>query len=361
MYLILEDLKKFWLFTNFTLEDLEKFFTNFTLEEVKKFFLSDSPLGWCQKPAQGTLRMFDQNPRTDPRSTPYYKISVEMINRKKWWHSALNTADCVNQTLRLVNLRRSIEKEGIKTDITAKIQGDGRIFIQDGYHRLFCADYIGYKKAIPVSLLDVDPKFREIESLMLKLGSGKNTYHPIDHPYFRDWNAWRADTPARLNVILSKLGDAKTILDIGACEGHFAINLAARGYDVTAIEANPDRAKVLKFFADMRGLNFPIVIEDWRSYCARTEKEFDAAIFLSTFHHQVIENGLGEFAKLGLIRAKKLFFEMATNREPKMAKFPSMDNSDVVRRVMLSTKFTQFKKIYTGPSPFARDIFMFTR
>jgi len=336
-----------------------------TLEDLKEHWLFDCdhypPLGWCQKPAQDTLRMFDQNPRTDSKSTPYYKISVDMVSRKRWWHGAQTTADCVKRTLYLVSLRRSIEKEGIKEAIVIKIGGDGKIFVQDGYHRLFCADYIGYKKAIPVSLANVDPKFKAIENLMLKLGSGKNTYHPVEHPYFRGWNAWRADTPARFRTILAKLEDAKTILDIGAAEGYFSNNLAVKGYDVTAIEVSPERAKVLKFFSDLRGVSFPIIVEDWRGYCERTEKEFDATIFLSTFHHQVIQGGLGEFEKLGLIKTKKLFFEMATNREPKMAKFPNLDNNEVVKLVLANTKFTRWEKIYTGQSPFVRDIFMFTR
>ena len=335
MHLVLEDFQKPWLFAR------------------------KPPLDWCAEPAQDTLRMFDQNPSTDPRSTPYYKISVGMVTRRRWWYDAKTAEDCVKRTLYLRDLRRSIEREGIKEPITVHIKSDGKIWVQDGFHRLFCADYIGYKKAIPVSLAHVDPKFKAIESLMLKLGSGKNTYHPIEHPYFRGWNAWRADTPARLSAILSKLGDAKTILDIGACEGHFSINLAARGHDVTAIEASPERAKVLKFFADLRGVKLSIATEDWRGYCERTEKEFDVAIFLSTFHHQVIQGGLGEFEKLGLIRAKKLFFEMATNKDPKMAKFPNLDNSEVVRLVLANTKFTHWEKIYAGSNPFVRDIFMF--
>jgi len=335
MYLTIEDLTKDWLFW-------------------------PTKWDWCKEPIQDTLRILEEFPRTDPKITPYYKISVGIVSRKRWWHDAKTAADCVKQTLYLRDLRRSIEKEGIKEAITVKIRGDGKIFVQDGYHRLFCADYIGYKKAIPVSIAHVDPKFRAIESIMLKLGSGKNTYHPVAHPYFRDWNAWRADTPARFNTILSKLGDAKTVLDIGACEGFFSINLAAKGYDVTAVEASTERAKVLKFFADLRKVKLSIVTEDWRSYCEKTEKEFDAAIFLSTFHHQVIQGGLGEFEKLGLIKTKKLFFEMATNREPKMAKFPNLDNSEMVKLVLANTKFTQWEKIYTGLSPFVRDIFMFT-
>jgi len=327
---------------------------NLTVEDIRKdwlfFALKSSIIG---KPIQDTLRMFDQNPRTDPRSTPYFRVLSNP-------HMRYRGGDYVKQTLNLIELRRSVA-EGIKDPITIHIRHDGKIWVQDGYHRLFCADYISYKKAIPVSLAHADSKFKTIESIMLKLGSGKNTYHPIEHPYFRGWNAWRADTPARFRAILSNLGDAKTVLDIGACEGHFSINLAARGHDVTAIEAHPDRAKVLKFFADLRGVKLEIAVEDWASYCARTDNEFDAIIFLSTFHHQVINRGLGEFEKLGLLKGKKLFFEMATNREPKMAKFLQLDNHEMVKLVLANTKFTRWEQIYEGPSPFARDIFMFTR
>lgn len=336
MYLTIEDFKRTWLFHRV-------------------------PLGWCQKPAQDTLRMFDQNPRTDPRITPYYKVSVGMVSRNRWWHGAKTPADCVKRTQYLLTLRNSIAQQGIKLPPVIHIKNNGKIFVQDGYHRLFCADYIGYKKAIPVSLASVGQNFRAIEKLLLKLGGGKPyTYHPISHPYFRNWKAWRIDTPARYRAILAKLGDAKTVLDIGSCEGYFSINLAAKGYDVTAIELHPDRAKVLEFFAKLRGVNFPIVVEDWASYCSRTEKEFDAIIFLSTFHHQVIHHGLGEFGKLGLLKGKKLFFEMATNREPKMAKFPTLSDTAMVKMVLANTKFTRWEKIYTASQYAPRDIFMFT-
>jgi len=214
-----------------------------------------------------------------------------------------------------------------------------------------------------VAIKTVGPNFKAIEKLMLKLGGGKRyTYHPLNnpssalyHPYFRNWKAWRPDTPARFRAILAKLSGAKTVLDIGSCEGYFSINLAVRGYKVTAVELNPNRAKVLKFFTNLRGVQIPVAVEDWRSYCARAG-EFDAAIFLSTFHHQVIRSGLGEFQKLGLIKAKRLFFEMATNREPKMAKFPTLSSNDMVRRVLTNTSFRHWEKVYAAP----RDIFMFT-
>ncbi|MBA7593122.1 hypothetical protein ES703_00039 [subsurface metagenome] len=266
-----------------------------------------------------------------------------------------------------MSLRRSIEREGIKVAPIIHIKGDGKIRIQDGYHRLFCADYIEYKKAIPVKATNVGPNFQAIGKLMLKLGGGKAyTYHPVNnpssalyHPYFRNWKAWRSDTPARFRAILAKLGEDKTVLDIGACEGYMSINLAARGYKVVAVELHPERAKVLKFFANLRGVQIPIAVEDWRNYCARAG-EFDAAIFLSTFHHQVIRGGLGEFQKLGLIKAKKLFFEMATNHEPKMAKFPTLSNAEIVKKVLANTRFTQWEKIYTASQYAPRDIFMFT-
>ncbi|GAG93801.1 unnamed protein product, partial [marine sediment metagenome] len=264
--------------------------------------------------------------------TPYYKISVWMVSRKKWWHSAKTAADCVKLTLYLISLRRSIAKEGIKDAPTIRIKDNGKMVVQDGYHRLFCADYIGYKRAIPVKVGAMNPKFQEIEKTLVKLGRRKKyTYHPLYisssalyHPYFRNWKAWRTDAPSRLRSILPKLSGVRTILDIGPCEGYFSTNLAARGYDVTAVELHPERAKVLKFFANLRGLNYPVAVEDWRSYCTKTDKEFDAILFMGTFHHQLIHSGqLDEFKKLGLLKGKRIFFEMATNKDPRMTKFPT--------------------------------------
>ena len=339
------------------------------MEDFKRTWLFHrAPLGWCQKPAQDTLRIFDQNPKTNPVSTPYFEASLMVVRKGKWWHGAKTRDDCVKRVRELLALRRRIEREGIRVAPIIKIRGDGKLVLHDGYHRLFCADYIGYKKAIPVKVATVGPNFKVIEKVMLKLGGGKKyTYHPLYdassalyHPYFRNWKAWRTDTPPRYRAILAKLGGAKSVLDIGACEGYFSINLAAKGYDVTAVELNPNRSKILRFFANLRGVSFPVAVEDWQKYCTRTATEFDAAIFLSTFHHQVIHHGLGEFGKLGLIRAKKLFFEMATNSEPKMVKFPTLNNGEMVRRVLANTKFTRWERIYTAKTFAPRNIYMFS-
>ncbi len=327
-----------------------------------------SPFGWCQKPAQDTLRMFDQDPKTDPKVTPYYKASVMMVSKKMWWHGAKTPEDCVKRTLYLVSLRRSIEREGIREPITLKIENDGKMVVQDGYHRLFCADYIGYKKEIPVKVGDVGSDFKAMERLLLKLGKGKRyTYHPLYdsssalyHPYFRNWKAWRVDTPYRYKGILAKLGGVKTVLDIGPCEGYFSINIAARGHDVTAVELHPERAKVLKFFANLRGVQIPVAVEDWRGYCARTDKEFDAILLLGTFHHQLRISGTGEWKKLELLKTKKLFFEMATNKDPRMGKFPTLTNSEIVRKVLENTQFTRWEKAYGSQHPWRSPGFMFT-
>lgn len=333
MYLVADDFKKPWL------------------------FVRDVPLGFLHKPIHDTLRMFDRSPGTDPKTTPYFKALGTHSSLKYRMRTGKNR---VQLTQYLRTLRADIAKNGIKVAPTIHIRGDGKIQIGDGYHRLICADYIGYKRAMPVRVISVGPNFKAIEKIMLKLGGGKAyTYHPLRdalyHPYFRNWRAWRPDTPARYRSILAKLGGAKTVLEIGACEGYVAINLAVKGYDVTAIEINPNRATVLGFFANLRGVKVPVAVEDWKKYCARTEKEFDAAIFLSTFHHQVIHHGLEEFKKLGLIKAKKLFFEIACNREPKMAKFPTLSNNEIIKRVLANTKFTRWEKVYTAQ----RDIFMF--
>jgi len=206
-------------------------------------------------------------------------------------------------------------------------------------------------------------KIAAIEKTLLKLGRGRRvTYHPInDYPYFRDWKAWRTDTPARYRAILSKLGGVKTVLEIGPCEGFFAINLAAKGYEVTAVELHPERAKVLKFYANLRELKFPVFVEDWRSYCARTDKEFDAILLLGTFHHQLIHSGqMGEFKKLKLLKGKRMFFEMATNKDPRMGKFPTLTNAEIVRKVLENTRFTHWEKVYASQHPWRSPGFMFT-
>jgi len=292
-----------------------------------------------------------------------------MVSSVKWWHGAKTEEDCVKRTLDLVALWKSIERDGIRDCITIQIKDDGKIWVHDGYHRLFCADYIGYGKPIPVRIEIKEEGFQAVEELLLRRGNGKKvTYHPLYdessalyHPYFEDWRAWRTDCPTRYEGILSHLGDSKTVLDIGPCEGFFSINLATKGYEVSAVELHPERAEILRFFANLRGVNVDLSGGDWRDYCAKTDKEFDAILFLGTFHHQLIHSGqMDEFKKLGLLKGKRLFFEMATEHDPRMRKFPTLSNREIVRKVLENTRFTKCEKVYESQHPNRSDGFLFT-
>lgn len=344
---------------------------NLTLRDLKKDWLlfPEKRWRWSKAPIQDTLRMFDENPETDPRSTPYYDLSVRMISRGKWWHGAKTEEDCMKRTQDLVDLQKDIKERGILKPVTIRIKNDGKIWIHDGYHRLFCADHIGYEKPIPVKIENVAEEFQAIEMQMLRRAKGKRvTYHPLYedssalyHPYFEDWKAWRTDCHTRFKGILPKLEGAKTILDIGPCEGYFSINLAAEEYDVVAVELHPERAEILRFFANLRGVNLDLIVKDWRTYCDGSDKEFDAILFMGTFHHQLIHSGsVDEFKKLGLLKGKRLFFEMATNHDPRMEKFPAMSNEEIVRKVLENTQFTRWEKVYESQHPNRSDGFMFT-
>ena len=342
-----------------------------TIKDIEKdwLFYPKGGWGWVRKPIQDTLRMAGENPGMDLRNTPYYDTSVQEVANGKWWYGAKTADDCVKHTAQLIELCKSVGRAGVRDPVTIRIKDDGRIWIHDGYHRLFCADYAGCRKPIPVRIEEKEAGFQAIEELLLKRGNGKKvTYHPLYdessalyHPYFKDWKAWRTDCPIRYKGIFSHLGNAKTVLDIGPCEGSFSINLAAEDYKVTAVELHPERAEILRFFANLRGVNIDLAVEDWRMYCSDSDREFDAILFLGTFHHQLIHSGqIDEFKRLGLLKGKRLFFEMATNRDPRMKGFPSMSNSEIVRRVIENTRFTEWEKVYTSRHPNRSDGFMFS-
>ena len=330
-----------------------------------------------------TVRMLLRNPETPAVELPLYGYIMSLKYRALPGGSRSGGHEgCVAYLEQYRQVFKSIEAKGYvqqpKLDptnptskfglIPVRIMPNGTIRLKDGARRLTTILVLGKQRKIPVEVVErAQPNLHKIEEIILKLAGGKRfTYHPLNdpssalyHPYFKDWGVGRPDTPFRLRAILPKLSEVRTILCIGPCEGYFSTNLAARGYDVTAVEFHPERAKVLKFFANLRGLNYPVVVDDWRSYCARTERGFDAILFLTTFHHQLISDGLGEFKKLGLLRAKKLFFEMATNRDPRMGEFPALNSEEIVRKVLENTRFTKWKKIYVSPHAIRTGIFMF--
>jgi len=340
------------------------------IDDFKKEWLWDfgkgyGPLGWAQKPAQDTLKEYLDNPSFNRKQTPYFFFSKERIKEGTWWYECKTDEDIVKRINYLIELYEDLKKNGIRQAICLNIKEKGKMRVEDGYHRLFCLDLLDYLRKIPVQILSIAPDFLDLICKLTKLGNGKPvSYQPLGnedsalfHPYFREWRCWRPDTENRLLSLYPFLTDCKTIVDIGACEGYFSINLAAKGFDVISIEVNNERASIINYFTNLRGLkNLEIEKVDWRDFA--WDRRFDAVIFLSTFHHQIISNGLEQFKELNKIKAKKLFLEMATVKEAKMKGFPNLSEEKMIKLVLDNTKFSEAKLIFENPL-FTRNIYLF--
>ena len=105
--------------------------------------------------------------------------------------------------------------------------------------------------------------------------------------------------------VLSFVGDAKKILDVGAGAGVFALKLKALGKDITCIDIFTKNVEFMK----KNGLN--ALLGDVNNLPFK-DKEFDLAICMETLEHiDNLGNGLKELCRV----AKNVIFTVPKNFE----------------------------------------------
>lgn len=67
------------------------------------------------------------------------------------------------------------------------------------------------------------------------------------------------DHPHQYDYGLTRLGRHEVLLDIGCCEGGFAVKAAEKGAEVIAIEPSPIMGRVIRRLFDLRGLPAPLI------------------------------------------------------------------------------------------------------
>jgi SAM-dependent methyltransferase len=81
------------------------------------------------------------------------------------------------------------------------------------------------------------------------------------------------------------------ILEVGAATGRYTLELARRGYTVTAVDLSPVQLDVCRKQLADEGLeqNVRLVAADARDLSAVTERNFDAALLMGPLYHLIVE------------------------------------------------------------------------
>jgi 2-polyprenyl-3-methyl-5-hydroxy-6-metoxy-1,4-benzoquinol methylase len=81
------------------------------------------------------------------------------------------------------------------------------------------------------------------------------------------------------------LKQGSKIVEFGAGWGNLALPLAQSGFDVTAVEMNGPSASLIRHRGNIVGRSIQTVETDMLEYAETTTDIYDAAIFMSSFHH----------------------------------------------------------------------------
>jgi SAM-dependent methyltransferase len=157
------------------------------------------------------------------------------------------------------------------------------------------------------SQLPADPysaEYRQVQLELYKTISGRASYEPwqsepirilleqaVDpHPYpFLTKHAQHIGNHFlllghTLRLIGQQVPSAKTVLDYGCGSGFTTINLAASGFDVTAVDINAEALKVVDVLAATRKLS----VETFNGTFGQVPDEtrrYDIVLFYESFHH----------------------------------------------------------------------------
>ncbi|TSA57000.1 methyltransferase domain-containing protein [bacterium] len=274
----------------------------------------------------------------DLTDSPYIKWGRETLREGRWFYGCINEADIQRRQQEVIELYHLFKEKGYDPEqsvifdekhshvtypIMVYFGEDGRINVCDGFHRLCIMSYLNIvtdvNAAISNSPLCLDTKrtgrtkgdFPLVETL-IELNNGRNVYQPVADERVKDFNVWRKDSPNRLEYLLQHL-IGKSVLDVGCCEGYFSIELAKRGFRVTAIDDCPKRVAVTNYLSTKSNLEIVYHVARWFKYLSESHTKFDNVLFLSVFHHDILNKGIdAAFTSLNAFagRAQKLFFEV---------------------------------------------------
>ncbi|UGS38809.1 class I SAM-dependent methyltransferase [Capillimicrobium parvum] len=194
-------------------------------------------------------------------------------------------------------LTQSIATEGYKTqqeldtgteddEVLVAIGRDGRFVLVDGAKRVAAARAAGLE-SIPVNVVARHPSWETFRDRVVAFAGGHQgrVYQRVEHPDLFDLQAHHFDD--RLPVLTKAFEGydipGKKLMDIGAHWGQMSRAMEDLGFDVTAVEANPQSARIATRLRDATEYRYEI----WEGSVFEFPRlaEMNVVLGLNIFHH----------------------------------------------------------------------------
>ena len=275
------------------------------------------PTGSTYKIIADTLNAYESG--EDISDSPLIQWGRRTLSRGAWWHDVEKALpEKREQALQIrqqsvLDLYLDIKNNGYNGSTISIFFGEnGNIETHDGFHRLSIMAYLEMEEMLNCMISPRKSDFPLVKTIM-KINNGKNLYQPCDDERLKDFRVWRKDSYNRLNFILENIAGT-IVLDIGCSEGFFSRELVKQGFQVTALDAERRRLAVTRYLSIINNLELNYHQGCWQEYIG--DKDFDSILFLSVFHHDILNFGVDEaFKQLEKFRkrTRQLFFESPTS------------------------------------------------
>jgi hypothetical protein len=297
--------------------------------------------------------------------TPYYAYVMNQLEQGAVLWNCRNAAEFNAKCDEWVKVFASIRDDGYIAgksgdEVSVNIDRDGRLLLNDGYHRLVFAKLLGLPQ-IPVAVIVRHRKWHDFKrELQQFIESGRHSprglaYAPLLHTDLRSVPSQHKHD--RFEIIREHV-HGKTVLDIGAHLGYFSHRLEQLGHQCTAVESHPDICHFLRKLHTAQERKFRIVEESIFSFAARERPVFDSVLALSILHHFLKEESTyRQLVKLlHTLQTKEIIFEPHNPAEPQMrGAFRNFDSRAFVKFILANTSLTQAAKI--GVAEDGRELF----
>lgn len=192
----------------------------------------------------------------------------------------------------------------------------GQLLLCDGAIQLGLCKSLGCEDI----LVTIGHRHPEWERFRLELSVYAKRYHgrlyqKVHHPDTESFPAIH-DCRDRICMILQHLPkDAKTVIDLGADLGAMTRFFEDQGYDVTAVERDPEVRYYLRLIRDQLGYKHEIFFGDIRQYCPSKRVDILSALSVLHFFLKTKSDQDSLIKLLARLSPRIIFFEPPLFRE----------------------------------------------